>query len=132
MNGKVPNAVENIAENLNRLSRAHERYRQTTDGRAIAYSERVADKITINADRSNTQIEILSETYSSFVTSAKEDVQSSLFVSPTVSNFVQKKNTEWICVKFSRKVDNEPMNKRLNFSGDPFHGSGSGSGSRHW
>jgi len=28
----------NIAENLNRLSRAHERYRQT-DGRAIAYSE---------------------------------------------------------------------------------------------
>ena len=41
----------NIAENLNRLSRAHERYRrqttdrqtydkQTTDGRAIAYSER--------------------------------------------------------------------------------------------
>jgi len=30
----------NIAENLNRLSRAHERYRQTTDGRAIGYSER--------------------------------------------------------------------------------------------
>ena len=39
----------NIAENINRLSRAHERYRQTTDrqtdrqttdGRAIAYSER--------------------------------------------------------------------------------------------
>ena len=34
----------NIAENLNRLSRVHERYRQTddrqTDGRAIAYSER--------------------------------------------------------------------------------------------
>jgi len=39
-----------IAENLNRLSRAHERYRRltdrqtddrhTTDGRAIAYSER--------------------------------------------------------------------------------------------
>ena len=43
---KVPNAVKNIAENLKRLSRAHERYRQTTDdrrqtdGRAIAYSER--------------------------------------------------------------------------------------------
>jgi len=42
---KVPNAVE-IAENLNRLSRAHECYRQTTDdrqttdGRATAYSER--------------------------------------------------------------------------------------------
>ena len=35
----------NITENLNRLSKAHERYRQTddkrqTDGRAIAYSER--------------------------------------------------------------------------------------------
>ena len=43
---KVPNAVEIIVENLNRLSRVHERYRQTTDdrqttdGRAIAYSER--------------------------------------------------------------------------------------------
>jgi len=31
----------NIAENYNRLSRVHERYRrQTTDGRATAYSER--------------------------------------------------------------------------------------------
>jgi len=35
----------NIAQNFNRLSSAHERYRQTddrqtTDGRAIAYSER--------------------------------------------------------------------------------------------
>ena len=30
----------NIAENFNRLSRAHERYRQTTDRRAIAYSDR--------------------------------------------------------------------------------------------
>jgi len=30
----------NIVENFNRLSTAHERYRQTTDGRAIAYSER--------------------------------------------------------------------------------------------
>jgi len=30
----------NIAENLNRLSRAHERYRRQTDGRAIAYSVR--------------------------------------------------------------------------------------------
>jgi len=29
-----------IAENFNRLSRVHERYRQTTDGRATAYSER--------------------------------------------------------------------------------------------
>jgi len=30
----------NIADNLNRLSTAHERYRRQTDGRAIAYSER--------------------------------------------------------------------------------------------
>ena len=30
----------NIAENLNHLSRAHEHYRQTTDGWATAYSER--------------------------------------------------------------------------------------------
>jgi len=29
----------NIAENFNRLSRAHERYRQTTDRRTITYSE---------------------------------------------------------------------------------------------
>jgi len=30
----------NIAENFSRLSRAQECYRQTTDGRATAYSER--------------------------------------------------------------------------------------------
>ena len=40
---KVPNDVK-IAENFNGLSRVHARYRQTdretTDGRAIAYSER--------------------------------------------------------------------------------------------
>ena len=30
----------NIAENFNWLSRAHERYRRQTDGRATAYSER--------------------------------------------------------------------------------------------
>jgi len=29
----------NIAENLNRLSTAHERSRQTTDGRTTAYNE---------------------------------------------------------------------------------------------
>ena len=44
----------NIAENLNRLSRAHERYRRQiddrqtdrrqTDGRAIAYSERERER----------------------------------------------------------------------------------------
>ena len=39
--GKGTKCRKNIAENLNRLSKAHERCRrQTTDGRAIAYSER--------------------------------------------------------------------------------------------
>jgi len=37
---KVPNAVEIVPKISNRLSRAHERYRRQTDGRAIAYSER--------------------------------------------------------------------------------------------
>jgi len=43
--GQRTKCGRNIAENLNRLSRAHERYRrqttdrQTTDGRATAYSE---------------------------------------------------------------------------------------------
>jgi len=36
---KVPNGEKKIAENFNRLSRAHERYRRQTDGMAIAYSE---------------------------------------------------------------------------------------------
>jgi len=30
---------KNIAENFNRLSRVHERYRQTTDGRTTTYSD---------------------------------------------------------------------------------------------
>jgi len=32
--------VKKIAEHFNRLSRVHQRHRQTTDGSAIAYSER--------------------------------------------------------------------------------------------
>jgi len=46
MDGQGTECRRNIAQNLNRLSRAHECYRQTTDrrqttdGRAIAYSER--------------------------------------------------------------------------------------------
>jgi len=46
VDGQGTKCRRNIAENLNRLSRAHERFRQTTDdrqttdGRAIAYSER--------------------------------------------------------------------------------------------
>jgi len=39
--GQGTQCRRNIAENLNRLSRAHERYR---DGRAIAYSEREREK----------------------------------------------------------------------------------------
>jgi len=38
--GQGTKCRRNIAENSNRLSRVHERYRQTTDGRATAYSER--------------------------------------------------------------------------------------------
>ena len=41
MNGQGTKCRRDIAENLKRLSRAHERYRrQTTDGRAIAYKPR--------------------------------------------------------------------------------------------
>ena len=41
---KVPNNVEKLLKFLtfNRLSRVHERYRQTDDGRSAAYSERGA------------------------------------------------------------------------------------------
>jgi len=40
MDGQGTKCRRNIAENFNRLSRAHERYRQTADGQAIAYSDR--------------------------------------------------------------------------------------------
>jgi len=41
MDGPCTKCRIKIAENYNRLSRVHERYRrQTTDGLAIAYSER--------------------------------------------------------------------------------------------
>jgi len=41
MDGQVTKWRRNVAENFNRLSRMHERYRrQTTDGRATACSER--------------------------------------------------------------------------------------------
>jgi len=43
--GQSTKCRRNIAENFNRLSRAHERYRQTTDGRAIAYSERERESL---------------------------------------------------------------------------------------
>jgi len=38
--GKRTKGHSNIAKNFNRLSRAHERYRQTTGGRTMTYSER--------------------------------------------------------------------------------------------
>ena len=38
----------NIAENFNRLSRAHERYRRQTDGRATTYSERELTIANVN------------------------------------------------------------------------------------
>jgi len=40
MDGQGTKRLRTIAENFNRLSRVHERHIQTTDGRAIAYSER--------------------------------------------------------------------------------------------
>jgi len=44
VDGQGTQCRRNIAENLNRLSTAHERYRrQTTDGRATAYSERTRE-----------------------------------------------------------------------------------------
>ena len=39
MDGQGITWRRNNAENFNRLSRAHERYRQTTDGRTMTYSE---------------------------------------------------------------------------------------------
>ena len=36
MDGQGTKRRRNIAENFNRLSRVHQRYRQTTDGTAIA------------------------------------------------------------------------------------------------
>jgi len=39
VDGQGTKCSRKIAENFNRLTRAHERYRQTTDGRATAYNE---------------------------------------------------------------------------------------------
>jgi len=43
--GQGTKCRRNIAENFNRLSRAHERYRRQTDRRAIAYSSSRSLKI---------------------------------------------------------------------------------------
>jgi len=49
----------------------------------------------------------------------------SLFVCLSVCLLVNfyAKTSKWICVKFSGKVGNGPVNKRLNFGGDPDLGS---------
>jgi len=48
---------------------------------------------------------------------------SSLFVCLSVCLLaaLRKKTSARICMKFSGKVGNGPMNKRLNFGGDPDH-----------
>jgi len=58
VDGQGTKCRKNIAENLNRLSRLHERYRQTTDrqtdGRATADSERnVRSRSLIKLRKSN-------------------------------------------------------------------------------
>jgi len=40
MDGQGTTWRRNIAENFNRLSRVHQRYRRQTDGRTMTYSER--------------------------------------------------------------------------------------------
>jgi len=45
MDGQGTKWRRKIAENFNRLSRVHERYRQTIDGRATAYSERERERV---------------------------------------------------------------------------------------
>jgi len=40
LNGQGTKWRRKIAENFNRLTTAHDHYRQTTDGQATAYSER--------------------------------------------------------------------------------------------
>jgi len=49
-----------LTDNFNRLTRVHERYRQTTHGRATAYSERereftFANKMTFNCKNKDTE-----------------------------------------------------------------------------
>ena len=48
----------------------------------------------------------------------------------TVCKQLYAKTSERIYMKFLEKVGNGPVNKWLNFGGDPDHGSGSES--RHW
>jgi len=62
--GQGTKCRRNIAENLNRLSRVHERYRrqtdrQTTDGRAIAYSEREREFTFANQEKTHQTLQII-------------------------------------------------------------------------
>jgi len=61
------------------------------------------------------------------VTSAEDDMSSSLCVCLSVSNFAEK-SSQRICIKFSAKVGNGPVKKWLNFGGDPDHRLDTGTG----
>jgi len=54
------------------------------------------------------------------ITSDKEDMFSLLFICLSVINFA-KKTSKQMCMKFSGKVGNGPMNKLLNFGGNQNH-----------
>jgi len=62
LDGQSIKCRRNIAENYNRLSRVHERYRQTddrqTDGRATAYSEREREFRFANSIRNGTDVSV--------------------------------------------------------------------------
>ena len=63
MDGQGTKWRRNIAENFNRLSRVHKRYRQTTDERATAYSEREREFTLAKNDVSISIFKILSPVY---------------------------------------------------------------------
>ena len=80
MDGQGTTRRRNIAENFNRLSRVHQRYRrQTTDGRATTYSEREREftfdnkmesfvyiYITKNAHRISHRFQVIARYWSNF------------------------------------------------------------------
>jgi len=77
---------KNIAENFNRLSRVHERYRQTTDGRTTTYSEREREReFTFAINDSYIQGESCRPTVSKqFVSSLVHDHDIHCFVAATL------------------------------------------------
>ena len=70
MDGQGTKCRSNIAEDFNRLSRVHERYRRqttdrlTTDGRAIAYSVREREDPELSDDSVHPNIDLRLITYS--------------------------------------------------------------------